>query len=117
KAMPEYHHRRLHLRVVVRVVACEEGDAEPVERLEAGRGVGHALPDDARHDRREQPDAETARAGGPVAGRVRREARSDGDVGLPREDGRDETAELRRVVLAVAVDAYGEVVAVLEGEA
>ena len=36
----EHHHRRLDLRIVVRVVAREERDALAVERLEAGRRVG-----------------------------------------------------------------------------
>ena len=115
--MAEHHHGRLDLGVVVRVVAREQRDAAPVQRLEARRRVGDPLAGDARDDPGEQPDPDAPRPRRAVAAFLGGEARADGDVGLAAQHGLEDPRELRRIVLPVAVDADGEVEAVLEGEA
>ena len=65
---------------------------------------------DPRDDPREDADAEAARRRRAVAA-VADEARADDDVGLAREHRRDQARELRGIVLAVAVEPDGELVA------
>jgi len=107
--MPEDHHRRLDLGSRAgsraRTARCPR-----VERLEAGRRVCHPLPDDARHDPGEQQDPDAARARRSIARTdVGREARADDDVGVAAQQRLEHAAELRRIMLAVAVDPDGDV--------
>ena len=110
------HHEALDLWVVAWQIRGEEADRRTVERLEARRGVGQPLMGDPRDDPGEDADAGPAGSRRPVAARGQ-EARADREVGLARGDRRDDRAELSRVVLAVAVEPHGEVVAPLPREA
>src|SRR5581483_10659756 len=88
----------------------EQRNALAVQRLEAGRRVGDALTDDARHDPREQPDPDAARARRAVARPLGGEARADRDVGIAAQDGRDDESKLPRIMLAVSIHPDREVV-------
>jgi hypothetical protein len=98
----------------VRVVGGEERDRPAVERAEAGRRVGHALADDGRDDPREDPDPDPARARRAI-GAVAGEPRADDDIRAVIEQRAEDERQLRRVVLAVAVNLHRDVEAVLEG--
>ena len=115
--MAEHHHRRLDLGVVVRVVAGEQRDAAPVQRLEARGRVGDALPDDPRDDPGEQPDPDPPRSRRAVAAFLRRRSASRRRCRPRRAAPARGSARAARVVLPVAVDADGDVVAVLVREA
>ena len=108
------HHRRLDLGVVVRVVVGEEADPLRVQGLEAGRRVRDLLPDEQRDEPREEADAGAARERRPVGVARICEARADDDVGVSAQHGLDQLRQLRRVVLAVAVEPDRELVAVRE---
>src|SRR5207248_8375809 len=85
-------------------------------RAEARGRVGHLLTDDAGSDTGEDLDADAARERRAI-GALPGETRSDGEIGLAGQHRRQDSGQLRGVVLAVAVDLNGDVVAVLEGEA
>ena len=55
--MPEHHNGRLDLWIVVRVVVCEQRDADAVDRLKAGCRVRDGLADDAGDDSGENANA------------------------------------------------------------
>ena len=83
-----------------------------------GGRVGDALADDARDDPGQKPDPDAPRARRAIAARADRgEARADDDVGFAVQHRCEHAVELRGIVLAVAVDAYRDVVVVLEREA
>ena len=111
-----HEQHRLDLGVVVRIVAGEQLDAAAAGHAQAGRRVGHALADDRREDGGEDADAHAARHGGSVAVPVGgEEARARDHVELrvvaqvPQQ-----RVHAGGVVLAVAVDLHGGVVAALE---
>src|SRR5581483_232855 len=106
----------LDLGIVVRVVLREKRDRAPVQHLEAARRVGDALAGDQRNRAREDADADASRRRRPEAVRARK-ARADTDVGVSGEDHVEERPELGWVVLAVSVDADGDVIVVLRGVA
>ena len=113
RLVPEDEHGRLDLRVVVRVVGCEQADAEPVHGPEARGRVGDALAHDHRDECREDPDSDPAAEGASVVA-VSDEAGADDHVRAPVDDRLQQRRDLVRIVLAVAVDLHGEVEAVLE---
>src|SRR5207248_6521017 len=81
--------------------------------LEAGRRVGDALADERGDRPGEDADPDPARPRRAVP-RASGEARADGDVGLAGKHRLEDRSELPRVVLAVAVEAHGEIEVVLE---
>ena len=108
------HQDRLDLGVVVRVVAGEELDSAPVGHPEARRRVGDPAPDDQRQHDREDQVAEPAPDRDLVA-RVLEEAAAADHVGLAVRAQRSEhVLEVLGLVLTVAVDLGGDVVAVSE---
>ena len=108
------HHGRLDLGVVVRVVGGEERDRAPVQRLEAGGRVGHALAHEQRDDPREEADADAARARRTLlCGRPAKREPTTMSAS-PASTGSTSRGDLARVVLAVAVEPHGELEAVLE---
>src|SRR5436309_8135507 len=112
--MPNHHHRRLDLGVVVRIIGREERDSAPVERLEARGRVGHLLPHEQADEGREEADACAARERRPVIAVAGREPRANDDVGFAAGERCEQLGDLAWVVLAVAVEAHCLVVAVLE---
>ncbi len=112
--MLQEEHGRLDLGVVARVVAREQRDGGAVERLEPGGGVRDPLPREERDELREPRDPEPPAQRRPVAAVLAVEAGARDDVRLVARERREELRQLGRVVLSVAVEAHGEVVALLE---
>src|SRR5207302_9432769 len=100
--------------VVMWVVGCEQRNPLAVDGTEARRSVGDTLANDGRDDAREDSDPDSARRGGTVCSLRPGEARPDDEVGRPGEERLEDLRQLRRVVLPVAVDLGGDVVAALE---
>src|SRR5207247_2895294 len=93
-----------------------DGDAAPVERLEARRRVRHALARQGGDQPREEDDPDPPGPGASVSVRPTEEPRADNDVRLVPVDHLEQPRELGGIVLTVAVEADGELVAVLQRE-
>ena len=115
QAVALQHQDRLDLRVVVRVVAGEQLDAAAVDHPEAGGRIGDPLPGDRGQDDREDHVAEPPPERDLVAG-VAAEAGAVDHVGLGlrRVQGGEHLRQVLRLVLAVAVDLDGDVVALVQ---
>ena len=113
--MEVQHQHRLDLRVVVGVVAREQGDGAAVVGAEARGWVAHALADQAGHEEGEDVDARPPADRRRVPAVVREEARAAHHVhAVVGVHDRQQSADLLRVVLAVAVHLDHVVVAVVE---
>ena len=110
------HQDRLDLGEVVRVVAGEQLDAAAVGHPESRGRVGDRVAGDQRDEARRTSSGRSADAANRVAGSFEEAAAPD-HLGLAGVERLLELGQLRGVVLAVAVDLDGHLVAVEEGVA
>jgi len=110
------HQDRLDLGIVVRVIAREELDPAPVGDAKARGRVGDPLPGDRGQHDREDEVADPAADRHAVAGVAAKATPADHVRLVARGvELREEVVDVRRLVLAIAVDLRGDVVAVPQG--